>query len=129
MSSEYLVGSLILGIFAYCFISHLRAQSMAAPAHNFPYPTEHFGDSGIFDDLIGACPLSIGSINEPFNAPLIHGTYEEWTTFAHDPDYGYSADFGGMIPIDDINPANGLPMIGDSGIDIHGNPYGFSFND
>lgn len=27
----------------------------------------------------------------------------------------------------DINPANGLPMMGD--IDIHGNPYGSDFND
>lgn len=29
-----------------------------------------------------------------------------------------------------INPANGLPMIGGScGVDIHGNPYGFSSHD
>lgn len=29
-----------------------------------------------------------------------------------------------------INPANGLPMIGgNGGLDIHGNPYGFSGHD
>lgn len=34
-------------------------------------------------------------------------------------------DFFGSAPtVPDINPANGLPMIDDAGIDIAGNPYG-----
>jgi len=28
----------------------------------------------------------------------------------------------------DINPANGLPMIDDTGIDVGGNPYGTDWN-
>lgn len=30
---------------------------------------------------------------------------------------------------DEINPANGLPMIGSCGVDIHGNPYGTTDNE
>ena len=30
---------------------------------------------------------------------------------------------------DEINPESGLPMVGNSGVDIHGNPYGTTDNE
>lgn len=57
-------------------------------------------------------------------------TYKHKSFFDDDNNWDSSFNFNhssNLLDDDDINPANGLPMIGD--VDIEGNPYGTDLND
>lgn len=50
-----------------------------------------------------------------------------WNFFSSTPDIDTSHDHDSHF--DDINPANGLPMLAGGAIDIEGNPYGMDGHD
>ncbi len=81
-----------------------------------PLPSKEEADWGLLPS-----PLSTASLED--------GEEEEWEDEDTDGERGRFDDDDDWGSGCDVNPASGLPMMGDSCIDICGNPFGTSSDD
>ena len=96
----------------------MMAPLTSATAHQIIDGRHH--DAEVINPASGLAMIGgIGGIDEEGNA---YGC--SWDDFSSSS--SFFDDSWANCPA--INPANGLPMIGDSGFDIEGNPYGFDFH-